>query len=189
MDKKSRILEAAQGLFSQFGLKKVTTDDIAHDAGISKATIYKHYKNKGEIFLDVVKIETDEMVNMIEDAVRKEDTLEGKLRAYLITKNENIQSLINFYRVTRETWNDHWPFISEVHESFMEKEKEILTAILEFGNKIGETDVQNLPLQAHILVITLKSIEYPWVINSKGVSVNKIVSLVVDTFLNGVRKR
>jgi len=189
MDKKQVILRAAQILFSQFGLKKVTTDDFARESGVSKATIYKYYNNKNEIFLEVVRIETDQMISLIEDAVNKEDTLDGMLKAYLMTKNENIHNLINFYRVTREAWGEHWPFISGVHERFIEKEKQILTRILEHGNKMNVLNITNIALHTHVLLIIFRSIELPWIVADQGTSLNEIVELIVDTFLNGVKKR
>ena len=42
-------IEVAQDLFSKYGLKKVTMDEIAKNAHISKATIYKNYKNKNTL--------------------------------------------------------------------------------------------------------------------------------------------
>jgi len=64
-------------LFSQFGVKKVTTDEIARVAGVSKATVYRYYKNKHEIFLDVVKIETNAMLTAIKQAIDGETTVVG----------------------------------------------------------------------------------------------------------------
>ena len=61
------ILDAAQSLFAQFGLKKVTTDDIARKAHVSKATIYKFYKNKSEIFDVVVRLEAERLIREMED--------------------------------------------------------------------------------------------------------------------------
>lgn len=46
---KSKILNKASELFLQFGFKSVTMDDIANEMGISKKTIYTHFKNKTEL--------------------------------------------------------------------------------------------------------------------------------------------
>lgn len=44
-----QILAGAVVLFSRLGLRSVTMDDIARELGISKKTLYKYYKNKGEL--------------------------------------------------------------------------------------------------------------------------------------------
>lgn len=43
---KQKILEKATELFLNLGFKSVTMDDLAHEMGISKKTIYSHYENK-----------------------------------------------------------------------------------------------------------------------------------------------
>ncbi len=40
-------------LFSGFGLKKVTVDDIAAAAGVSKGSFYAFYKSKEALFMDI----------------------------------------------------------------------------------------------------------------------------------------
>lgn len=41
-----KIIQKATGLFLKLGFKSVTMDDIADEMGISKKTIYVHFKNK-----------------------------------------------------------------------------------------------------------------------------------------------
>ncbi|MFD0796093.1 TetR/AcrR family transcriptional regulator [Maribacter chungangensis] len=43
---KEKILKKATDMFLNFGFKSVTMDDIANEMGISKKTIYSHFKNK-----------------------------------------------------------------------------------------------------------------------------------------------
>ena len=43
---KSKILEKASEMFLNLGFKSVTMDDLANEMGISKKTIYTHFKNK-----------------------------------------------------------------------------------------------------------------------------------------------
>ncbi|PHS10581.1 MAG: TetR family transcriptional regulator [Kordia sp.] len=46
---KENILLKATDMFITLGFKSVTMDDLATEMGISKKTIYKHYKNKTEL--------------------------------------------------------------------------------------------------------------------------------------------
>jgi predicted transcriptional regulator len=46
---KNKILEKATELFLIYGFKSVTMDDIANALGISKKTIYQHFKNKTKL--------------------------------------------------------------------------------------------------------------------------------------------
>ena len=46
---KAEILHRATELFLRLGFKSVTMDDLAHEMGISKKTIYSHFENKTKL--------------------------------------------------------------------------------------------------------------------------------------------
>ncbi|MCK0155708.1 TetR/AcrR family transcriptional regulator [Cellulophaga sp. F20128] len=46
---KEKILEKATNLFLTLGFKSITMDDLAHELGISKKTIYTHFENKTKL--------------------------------------------------------------------------------------------------------------------------------------------
>jgi AcrR family transcriptional regulator len=184
--KKDQIDTSAQKLFSQFGVKKVTTDDIAAEAGVSKATIYKFYRNKYEIFHNVVKLETDLLIDRMRSAVHREKRADTRIKALLRAKLNKIHELINFYRVTRENWSEHWPFLEEARDRFMDAEKLLFQEILADGNRSGELSIANIPLHSHILVISLQSLEHPWAVEFENSTVDEIVDMIVDTFIHGV---
>jgi len=46
---KDKIIEKATEMFLNLGFKSVTMDDLANEMGISKKTIYSHFKNKTEL--------------------------------------------------------------------------------------------------------------------------------------------
>ncbi len=49
MEVLEKILTSSIELFSQYGFKTITMDDIARRAGISKKTLYQHFANKHEV--------------------------------------------------------------------------------------------------------------------------------------------
>ncbi|MDH3604453.1 MAG: TetR/AcrR family transcriptional regulator, partial [Candidatus Tectomicrobia bacterium] len=53
------IAQAAKEVFAESGYGRATLDEIAQRAGMAKATIYIYYKNKDDLFLQVV----EELVN------------------------------------------------------------------------------------------------------------------------------
>jgi len=189
MDKQQPILQAAQKLFLQFGLKKVTTDDIAQMAHVSKATIYKYYRNKAEIFNRVVEMESEQLLHLIRVAIANETGVVGKFRAHLLTKMSKLHELVVVYRVTQENWGEYQPYVEEARKRLIENEKEIVKEILRQGRKSGELSVKNINLTAHIMVMSLGAIEFPWAINGYKVSLPKYVDTMVNMMVEGLRKR
>jgi AcrR family transcriptional regulator len=54
-ERPAQILDAALDVFSQHGYAAAKLDDIAHQAGVSKGTIYLYFASKDELFKALVK--------------------------------------------------------------------------------------------------------------------------------------
>lgn len=52
--KKDEILNVAAGLFLKFGYKGTSVNEMARCSGISKETIYRHFKSKRKLFSEVL---------------------------------------------------------------------------------------------------------------------------------------
>lgn len=189
MGKKDDIVIAAKSIFVRYGLKKATTDDIARKASVSKATIYRYFRNKEEIFDEIVKVDADGLWNSISEAVDKEPTAKGKLKARLIAKIGKIHELINLYGITRETWNEHRFHIVRVRDSIVDKDKQLVAEILRLGNQTNEFQVEKIELLTHFIVVSLRPIEYPWELAELGISLSQFTNLMVDMMLYGIGKR
>jgi len=82
--KVKQILEAAQTLFYRFGLKKVTVEEICQEGGVSKMTFYKHFRNKDDLILKMLK-------NLYETSLEKYHLIMGKEISY----PEKVKDLIH----------------------------------------------------------------------------------------------
>ncbi|MFY9487746.1 MAG: TetR/AcrR family transcriptional regulator [Solirubrobacterales bacterium] len=59
------ILERATEVFGTRGYHNVSMDDVAEQAGISKALVYQHYESKDELYLAVLKSFTDRLSEQV----------------------------------------------------------------------------------------------------------------------------
>lgn len=64
---KENIISESIQLFMKYGLRSVTMDDIAKHLGISKKTIYQHFKDKEEIIIRTTETIFNAEVKMMED--------------------------------------------------------------------------------------------------------------------------
>jgi TetR/AcrR family transcriptional repressor of mexJK operon len=176
-------------LFAQYGLRKVTTDDIAKRASISKATIYRHYRNKREIFDEIVALEVTELLTAISNAVSAEATAYLKLRSYLLTKMAKLRKLVILLQITREAWSEQWPHGTELQDQILKRQESLVASILDFGNKSGELRVDHVDLTAHLMVVALQSIEFRWVYDALEMPLSVYVDHMLNVIINGIRKR
>lgn len=63
-ENRQRILEAAIRLFEQYGVEQVSMNQIAIEAQIGPGTLYRRYRNKSELCLDLMK---DNIVNLFDE--------------------------------------------------------------------------------------------------------------------------
>lgn len=49
-DRQDHVLDAAFHVFATYGFRRVTMEDIAQKAGLSRTALYQHFRNKEDIF-------------------------------------------------------------------------------------------------------------------------------------------
>lgn len=91
MDVKEYLIEEADRLFCQYGFKSVTMDDIAKHVGMSKKTIYQHFKDKDELVNILIK----EKLNS-QDHAMKEASINAENAVHeIFYAIENMSNLLN----------------------------------------------------------------------------------------------
>ncbi len=99
MEPLTKILSASAELFSQYGFKTITMDDIARRAGISKKTLYQHFANKQEVVNESVVWYKNQMTDtcgaVLKDA---ENAIEAmvKMLAFFDNMNKRINPMAMF---------------------------------------------------------------------------------------------
>lgn len=57
---RDRLVAAAAACVDRFGLTKTTVEDVAREANVSRATIYRYFGNRDELMLEVLLCELDQ---------------------------------------------------------------------------------------------------------------------------------
>jgi AcrR family transcriptional regulator len=101
--KPNAIVLAGLQLFTQYGYRKTSVDDIAQAAQVAKRTVYLHFKNKAAVFLAILEYLGDQVRQRCAAAERTGGTavyrLTGLLDAYfgmgfeLFSKSEHMPEL------------------------------------------------------------------------------------------------
>lgn len=66
MNKKEQVILEARKLFKKYGYKKVSMDEVAKKAQVTKKTIYTYFKDKEELFKYFIKEELEQIRTKIE---------------------------------------------------------------------------------------------------------------------------
>jgi AcrR family transcriptional regulator len=68
-ERRTGILDAALAAFSQSGYHSASIDDIAREAGVSKALIYEHFASKQELYADLIARNARELTQRLAGAL------------------------------------------------------------------------------------------------------------------------
>lgn len=123
-----RILKNSIELFRKYGIKRVTTDDIARETGISKRTLYENFRDKEEIIKSCIEYFTNE---------KKREVVE------IIDKSENVIEAV--YKICK--WGE------EIRKSFNPLFFEDLK---KYHYKIYNDVIKNNSLRANNIQLLLK---------------------------------
>jgi AcrR family transcriptional regulator len=74
IDRKQQIIEAATSSFSLYGYKATTIDQVAKLANVGKGTIYTFFKNKEELFDEIINRLIKEMKRVADESVSTDDS-------------------------------------------------------------------------------------------------------------------
>lgn len=82
---RNRLIGAAEACFARFGVAKTTIEDIAGEAGVSRATVYRYFEGgRDEIILGVVLQEAESFLASLERRVQREATLADAIVAGVV---------------------------------------------------------------------------------------------------------
>lgn len=89
---KEKILNAAKMLFSKKGFDGCNVDLIAEKAGVNKATIYYHFKNKATLYETVLELNLRQFLQRVKKHVQKHSSPEEKLESFIHAYASNFAS-------------------------------------------------------------------------------------------------
>lgn len=153
---KEKILIAAMKVFSAYGYEGASIRAIAKAAGISIGGLYLYFRNKEELYLNLIKDRIEEQHLMIKEKVASAGSPEDGLRAFLSlhlecgVKNKEL-ILINI--------REHgFAFGREIKRKFLRSQIDLLMKILSEGIADRVFRACNTEEAARIIMATLKGI-------------------------------
>lgn len=186
---KDTIINISSQIFSRFGFRKTTVDEIALASRKGKSSIYYYFKSKEEIFKAVVEKEAKMMKEEILKAVRETETPMQKLKAHVITRMHAMGKLANFYSAIKDDYLSHLDFIEKVRKDYDQDEIQMMEDILIQGCTNGEFDIHDTHLTAIGIVTALKGLEIPLFWGGDEQDTEGRIDNLIHILFHGVLKR
>ena len=136
--RKKSILDGALKVFKTHGIEKTTMDEIAHESGFGKATLYYYFASKDEVFIAIMEEGWKQLWEGIESKIVEELAPRKKFMGIIkkmanIVKNNRI--LYGFLFTAPNHIQDE---SKQVWKTYQERLYAILKSIIEEGIKKKE---------------------------------------------------
>ncbi|MCO5264857.1 MAG: TetR/AcrR family transcriptional regulator [Lentimicrobium sp.] len=186
---KETIVNVARHIFSKFGFKKTTMDEIAVASRKGKSSIYYYFASKEEIFQAVVEKEAlilrQELINALKDA----DSPAQKLKAHVLIRMRSMEKLANFYSAIKDEYLSHLDFIDQIRKKYDQEEIQMMENILKEGVQNDIFEIDDTSLAAIAIVTALKGIEIPLFWGMEEKDIERRLDHLIHILFNGVLKR
>lgn len=109
--RKQLILEATLVLFGRKQISDVGMREIAKEAGISASLIYRHFKDRDELFIEAFILKSQEMMTSFEHTILEKDKLSiediGKEFVHYLLHNPLFFKMMSYFMLDHTLVADH----------------------------------------------------------------------------------
>lgn len=126
IDRKRLIINAATESFSQYGYKATTMDQVAKRANVGKGTIYTFFKNKEELFNEIMMSLLDDMKKAAEQVIQQE-------RSFKENVHQSLYSMLEFrieHQLTIKLFQENRDIGTPIVQSAMGKMEEMILTFI-----------------------------------------------------------
>ncbi|TXL67517.1 TetR/AcrR family transcriptional regulator [Cerasibacillus terrae] len=189
IDRKQLIIDAASKSFSAFGYKATTMDQVAKLAKVGKGTIYTFYKNKEELFHEIISSLIKEMKRAAEEVMDNDDP-------FFINADRVLYTLLEFrtehqlmIKLLQEEKEIGTPAVTEVVQKLEDTIVKYMSNIIKEGIVSGEIKDCDPELTAFVILKLYVSLIFDWEKTREPLEKEQISEFFHLYLMNGLSNR
>lgn len=161
VQKKRYILENARKVFMEKGFKKVTMKDIVEACEISRGGLYLYFESTNQIFLEVLKLESEEADDVFSDSIKEDATASDILILFLREQKKELlrkkdtltQAIYEFY------FENNLPKKDNILKKQFDSAVKIIEKLIEAGAENGEFYCEDCEGTARNIMFVLEGLK------------------------------
>ncbi|UPK46812.1 TetR/AcrR family transcriptional regulator [Paenibacillus pabuli] len=182
-ENRQRILNVASKLFELHGVERISMNQIASEAQIGAGTLYRRYRNKSELCMDLIKDNAalffnDVEIYLLENAQHPpSERLRGLLTLFIQFREKNADLLLGIENAVYQGSDSRTssPLYEKLHQQLFELFEEMAT-------ESEESQAISL-FKTDMLLTAMSNDSYLFQKNVRGNSPERIVEQLCLTFL------
>ncbi|NIM91879.1 MAG: TetR family transcriptional regulator [Candidatus Aminicenantes bacterium] len=204
-ENKEFILKAAEKVFTLKGYSLATMDQIAEEAQFSKVTLYRYFKSKSAIFLEIInKSFGDVHQKMTKILLEKRSAVEKlwelihcmssyyqqkkNLARILVLERSLMKKILNIDPRERLFPSSEHPRIPADFKAKMEDIYNIMCEIINEGIESGEFRKVDIKDACFVLGAMLRGFHFKGPVQDGDYKIKESTDLIHSFFLNGIKK-
>lgn len=176
INNKTLIINVAKALFLEEGVESVSMQKIAREANVGQGTLYRHFKNKSALCLELIDSDVEDFFLKVNEYIEKSNeespVLRGKqLITYIIELKENNLEMLTVIENAGEKGK------SFLQTPFYQRLQEIFTSLF-----AEMPSIKDPSFHADLLLNSFSSDIYNYQRFEKGITKEAFCSKLVDSF-------
>ncbi len=186
--KRDQVIEAARKLFHKFGFKKVSMDEIAKEAGVTKKTIYMYFGSKEELLKYFIQEEIKNMEKIVEE-------IEAKNLEFFETVNQAIYEILKYRKnqdflniIAKEAELIKNPIITDSLSMIDGKIQNYIKNKLQKAKEKGYIEYEDIDVMTFLIYKMYIALIIEWNTKEKGLNEQMLAKTISDLLKKGLRK-
>lgn len=184
--KEEQIIQSARKLFKKYGYRRVSIEEIARDANVTKRTLYNYFKSKEELLKYFLDEEVQKMKKIVEDC-------EDENKSFFESLHEAICKLMNYIQkrnflkiMIDESEAFKNPVIVENLKVIDDMIQNYIKEKLEKAMNDGEIYVENVDVMAFVIFKIYIALMLEWDHKKDKVDDELVADTIIDLLKNGL---
>ena len=149
--RRKQIVKCAVRVFARSNYRKTRVADIAAEAGISEAMIYKHFPSKKSIFIEILHNMSGRMISRLREEENKEENALEAIRNmaktfYSLIVNHPDEVKVQFQAISEVDDKEIADRLHQDHEDYMRFIRSVIERGIQQGTVRKDLDVDRLVL-------------------------------------------
>ena len=178
--RKKQILDGALKVFKLHGIEKTTMDEIAHESGFGKATLYYYYASKDEVFIDVMVKGWKDLWEGIESLIVEEKSPKNKFVGIIVKIGLIVKDNKNLYGFLFTAPNHIHDSSKQIWKTYQERLYAILGSIIDEGIKKNEF----IDVEPKVLMKAVGGLFHGLVLNNEDDLGDSDLKFMVNNLIN-----
>lgn len=188
MERRQQILQAAEVILLDQGVRKTTIAQIARLASIGVGSVYLEFESKDDIILELSTTRHNAILRAMRRATMSEGDWASRLKGMLLARQEAFTQTCQVGAKAQELMHcSECEAIKAAHETFMRAQRELLVDFLQMAVDAKEFQIKDIPQCAESILLATQAFCPPQVYALPPQTAKQKLEQVVGLLINGLK--